>query len=204
MSTQIVQREFNPKNMLFRRLGPSGLRVPLFSLGGCMSECRYMFLVWWTFNVGLTLGGTVTGDPVKVIGTSNSISLDNDALMMVYRTLLKPPSMLESICSTLQRHTPVENQSERCRFFHDSVSAKCQNKGLFKGTSDQGTGAPPYRFGYHNETFLGTSSRTKWWRLVSQTVSFPISIYSIHTDEFWRVASSRARKRVLRGWGSIM
>ena len=30
-----VQREFDPKNMPFRRLGGSGLRVPLFSLGGC-------------------------------------------------------------------------------------------------------------------------------------------------------------------------
>jgi len=45
-----VKLEFNPKNMLFRRLGSSGLRVPVFSLGG------------W-----LTLGGTVTGDPVKEI-----------------------------------------------------------------------------------------------------------------------------------------
>lgn len=42
--------DFNPKNMEFRRLGPSGLRVPVFSLGG------------W-----LTLGGTVKGDPVKDI-----------------------------------------------------------------------------------------------------------------------------------------
>jgi len=41
---------FDPKNMPFRRLGRSGLRVPVFSLGG------------W-----LTLGGTVTGDPVKEI-----------------------------------------------------------------------------------------------------------------------------------------
>ncbi|PFH46048.1 hypothetical protein AMATHDRAFT_70694 [Amanita thiersii Skay4041] len=48
--SQGVLREFDPKNMLFRRLGPSGLRVPLFSLGG------------W-----LTLGGTVKGDPVKDI-----------------------------------------------------------------------------------------------------------------------------------------
>lgn len=48
--TQVVKREFNAKNMLFRRLGPSGLRVPVFSLGG------------W-----LTLGGTVLGDPVKDI-----------------------------------------------------------------------------------------------------------------------------------------
>jgi len=45
-----VKQEFDPKNMAFRRLGASGLRVPIFSLGG------------W-----LTLGGTVKGDPVKDI-----------------------------------------------------------------------------------------------------------------------------------------
>ncbi|TFK42212.1 NADP-dependent oxidoreductase domain-containing protein [Crucibulum laeve] len=50
MLSGAVKREFDPKNMPFRRLGPSGLRVPLFSLGG------------W-----LTLGGTVKGDPVKEI-----------------------------------------------------------------------------------------------------------------------------------------
>jgi len=49
-SQQTVKYEFDPKNMPFRRLGPSGLRVPVFSLGG------------W-----LTLGGTVVGDPVKDI-----------------------------------------------------------------------------------------------------------------------------------------
>ncbi|KAJ7048332.1 NADP-dependent oxidoreductase domain-containing protein [Mycena amicta] len=41
---------FDAKDMPFRRLGPTGLRVPLLSLGG------------W-----LTLGGSVTGDPVKEI-----------------------------------------------------------------------------------------------------------------------------------------
>jgi len=45
-----VKLEYNSKGMPFRRLGPSGLRVPVFSLGG------------W-----LTLGGTVVGDPVKDI-----------------------------------------------------------------------------------------------------------------------------------------
>ncbi|OCH95721.1 Aldo/keto reductase [Obba rivulosa] len=45
-----VKMEYDPKGMPFRRLGGSGLRVPLFSLGG------------W-----LTLGGTVVGDPVKDI-----------------------------------------------------------------------------------------------------------------------------------------
>ncbi|KIK62290.1 hypothetical protein GYMLUDRAFT_555546 [Collybiopsis luxurians FD-317 M1] len=45
-----IQTEYNPKNMPFRRLGPSGLRVPLFSLGG-----------WLTF------GKHVVGDPSKEI-----------------------------------------------------------------------------------------------------------------------------------------
>ncbi|EMD33895.1 hypothetical protein CERSUDRAFT_86670 [Gelatoporia subvermispora B] len=45
-----VKMEFDAKNMQFRRLGSSGLRVPVFSLGG------------W-----LTLGATVFGDPVKDI-----------------------------------------------------------------------------------------------------------------------------------------
>ncbi|GLB43748.1 putative voltage-gated potassium channel beta-2 subunit [Lyophyllum shimeji] len=49
-ATAPLELEFDPKGMPFRRLGSSGLRVPLFSLGG------------W-----LTLGGTVTGDPVKEI-----------------------------------------------------------------------------------------------------------------------------------------
>ncbi|GJE89546.1 aldo/keto reductase [Phanerochaete sordida] len=49
MSTQEFA-EFDPKGMPFRRLGASGLRVPVFSLGG------------W-----LTYGQTVKGDPVKEI-----------------------------------------------------------------------------------------------------------------------------------------
>jgi hypothetical protein len=40
----------SPKEMQFRRLGASSLRVPVFSLGG-----------WLTF------GGTIKGDPVKDI-----------------------------------------------------------------------------------------------------------------------------------------
>jgi len=42
--------EYEPKNMVFRNLGPSGLRVPVFSLGA-----------WLTF------GHVVEGDPVKEI-----------------------------------------------------------------------------------------------------------------------------------------
>ncbi|THU75848.1 Aldo/keto reductase [Dendrothele bispora CBS 962.96] len=43
-----VKIEFDPKNMPFRRLGPSGLRVPVFSFGG------------W-----LTLGKSITGPRTK-------------------------------------------------------------------------------------------------------------------------------------------
>jgi len=50
LTTSMSKTEFQAKNMIFKRLGPSGLRVPIFSLGG------------W-----LTLGGTVKGDPVKEI-----------------------------------------------------------------------------------------------------------------------------------------
>lgn len=35
MSAVVTYKEYDPKGMPFRRLGPSGLRVPLFSLGGC-------------------------------------------------------------------------------------------------------------------------------------------------------------------------
>ncbi|KAF7327161.1 Voltage-gated potassium channel beta-2 subunit [Mycena kentingensis (nom. inval.)] len=47
---------FDTKGMPFRPLGPSGLRVPLFSLGG------------W-----LTLGGSVVGDPVKARNNQDGI-----------------------------------------------------------------------------------------------------------------------------------
>ncbi|KAF9461897.1 NADP-dependent oxidoreductase domain-containing protein [Collybia nuda] len=60
-----VKLAFDPKGMPFRRLGSSGLRVPLFSLGG------------W-----LTLGGTLKGDPVKdIIRTAfeNGINLFDTA-----------------------------------------------------------------------------------------------------------------------------
>ncbi|KAI0323022.1 NADP-dependent oxidoreductase domain-containing protein [Amylostereum chailletii] len=57
--------EYQQKNMPFRRLGPSGLRVPVFSLGG-----------WLTF------GGTVVGDPVKEIvkvALENGINMFDEA-----------------------------------------------------------------------------------------------------------------------------
>ncbi|KAF7791757.1 hypothetical protein EIP86_002781 [Pleurotus ostreatoroseus] len=60
-----VKIEYDAKGMPFRRLGSSGLRVPLFSLGG------------W-----LTLGGSVQGDPVvEIIKTAfeNGINMFDTA-----------------------------------------------------------------------------------------------------------------------------
>lgn len=71
MSAATTYTDFDPKNMPFRRLGPSGLRVPLFSLGGCKFEIlerglRHRLKI----PIGLTLGGTVVGDPVKASETA--------------------------------------------------------------------------------------------------------------------------------------
>ena len=41
-----VKTEFDPKNMPFRRLGPSGLRVPVFSLGGCEQLANWYSITW--------------------------------------------------------------------------------------------------------------------------------------------------------------
>ena len=85
MSTA-VKMEYDPKGMPFRRLGGSGLRVPLFSLGGCkfappVNPFKH-FIV--SCHSGLTLGGTVVGDPVKVRSKQNTACL---TIAAVERTL---------------------------------------------------------------------------------------------------------------------
>jgi len=59
--------KYQQKGMPFRTLGASGLRVPVFSLGGCKSLPLYRFVRNCPDEEqGLTFGGTVHGDPVKV------------------------------------------------------------------------------------------------------------------------------------------
>jgi aryl-alcohol dehydrogenase-like predicted oxidoreductase len=61
---------FDPKNMPFRRLGPTGLRVPLFSMGSCMSyyiASHRQTLTSPPSLVGLTIGAKVGTDPAKEI-----------------------------------------------------------------------------------------------------------------------------------------
>jgi aryl-alcohol dehydrogenase-like predicted oxidoreductase len=76
---------FDPKNMPFRRLGPTGLRVPLFSIGSCTS---YLITSPWTkidaasSTLGLTIGTKVGTDPAKdiiKIAFENGINLFDTA-----------------------------------------------------------------------------------------------------------------------------
>ena len=86
MATEI-KREFHPKNMPFRRLGSSGLRVPLFSLGGCAYNSsnfvsNISLLTRGLLRTGLTFGDTVKGDPVvEIIKTAfeNGINMFDTA-----------------------------------------------------------------------------------------------------------------------------
>jgi hypothetical protein len=61
--------KFDPKNMLYRRLGSSGLRVPVFSIGGCKFCARIITRELNHASTGLTIGKTVNGDKVKVSTT---------------------------------------------------------------------------------------------------------------------------------------
>ncbi|KAF7326193.1 Aldo-ket-red domain-containing protein [Mycena kentingensis (nom. inval.)] len=70
MTTSAEHPSFDMKNMPFRRLGPSGLRVPLFSIGG------------W-----LTLGGSVVGDPVKV--SCASVVIDGAELTWTMQEIMR-------------------------------------------------------------------------------------------------------------------
>ena len=60
--------EYDAKGMPFRLLGSSGLRVPLFSLGGCEAISGFLDDLGRDSScaIGLTFGGSVKGDPVKV------------------------------------------------------------------------------------------------------------------------------------------
>lgn len=56
--TTAMALEYDAKGMPFRRLGPSGLRVPLFSLGGCTlsAHCPTNYLLKGSRCKGLPLG----------------------------------------------------------------------------------------------------------------------------------------------------
>lgn len=108
-----VEREFDPKNMSFRRLGPSGLRVPVFSLGGCKLHPRVVFLSKSLTRcyVGLTFGDSVVGDPVKVRLSTVKLMVGRSLIPKTFssRTLSRLLSTMELTCSIPQRDMLAEN-----------------------------------------------------------------------------------------------
>ena len=95
---------FDPKNMPFRRLGPTGLRVPLFSIGTCAS---YLITSPWTKITSLP---RLQGSPLVVrLGAIRP------------KTSSRSPSRTESTCSILPKFMVAEAQSSSCgsqSFFH--------------------------------------------------------------------------------------
>lgn len=75
--------QYAEQGMPFRRLGPSGLRVPLFSVGGCMCSQTYHLPRHISADksapIGLTIGGSVVGDPVKA-----SLRRSSDPLIFIF------------------------------------------------------------------------------------------------------------------------
>lgn len=101
-----VKLEYNTKGMPFRRLGSSGLRVPLFSLGGC--KCKAMHLIEHKLIPlfqGLTLGGSVQGDPVvEIIKTAfeNGINMFDTA-----EAYAKGESELQMCAACMHEDVPI-------------------------------------------------------------------------------------------------
>lgn len=105
--------EYNTKGMPFRRLGSSGLRVPLFSLGGCKCNAAYPT----ELKLILHLKGSPSAVPCRATPSSRSS---------------KPPSRMVSICLIQQRLTPKENQSYRCAF-RVLMRTFLSDRGMYRG-----------------------------------------------------------------------
>ena len=69
-------------------------------------------------GIGLTLGGTVIGDPVKVKRGRESVLWGLSGLRdLESRKLLKPPSRMESTCLIQQKLMQLVNPKRKCKSY---------------------------------------------------------------------------------------
>ena len=119
LQTWPIQREYDPKGMPFRRLGPSGLRVPLFSLGGCKCDlgvCGVLIKLlgrvdsWWNCQ-GRSCEGMLYAIVLHEVLWTDRIPMTSSSFD---RILSRPHSKQGSTCSTLLKNTLGESPKRNC------------------------------------------------------------------------------------------
>ena len=113
-----VQREFDPKDMPFRRLGGSGLRVPLFSLGGCEWRTTLSNGRHWMLGNRVDFGGNGCwwSSQGEARGRRSVLWLA-DGRDFESRKSSKPPLRMESTCLIQQRLMQLVDLKKKCNSY---------------------------------------------------------------------------------------
>ena len=110
--------EYDPKGMPFRRLGRSGLRVPVFSLGGCMHLPLAFLEVLWSLTLHFDQGLRLVERSRVTLSryTSNRGASWDEYLIPLCRKSSR--SRLRTVSTSLipLKATRVESARKRCMF----------------------------------------------------------------------------------------
>ena len=164
--------EYDPKGMPFRRLGPSGLRVPLFSLGGCellLEQLRT--LTNPNFINRDNPRRNSQGWSSKGIQITEASDWYVDADLRICRISLKLHLKMVSICLILPKNIPKENQRKRCTLQKKTLWFMIKTY-LPQGTSHQGIRFQAFWTYYYYKIILGTYREPKRRWTISQAVCF--------------------------------
>lgn len=110
--------EYDPKGMPFRRLGRSGLRVPVFSLGGCMRLPLAFLEVLWSLTLHIDQGLRLVERSRVTLSryTSNRGVSWDEYLIRLRRKSSRLHLRMVSTSLILLRVTRVESARKRCMF----------------------------------------------------------------------------------------